>query len=102
MNDLHYNKDIVKAFIPVKQKCVSKTVWIMDNVSDYPITKKSLEELDRKIKKQMRRKKKKTTNYKKRTNENLNKNKMFHQSVNLKKKSLNLTGSTCKFGKQVS
>jgi len=59
MNDLHYNKDIVKTFIPVKQKCVSKTVWIMDNVSDYPITKKSLEELDRKIKKQMRRKKKK-------------------------------------------
>jgi len=59
MNDLHYNKNIEKAFIPVKQKCVSKTVWIMDNVSDYPITKKSLEELDRKIKKQMRRKKKK-------------------------------------------
>ena len=44
MNDLHHNKNIVKAFIPVKQKCVSKTVWIMDNVSDYPITKKSLEE----------------------------------------------------------
>lgn len=59
MNDLHYNKNIEKAFIPVKQKCVSKTVWIMDNVSDYPITKKSLEELDRKIKKQMKRKKKK-------------------------------------------
>lgn len=59
MNDLHYNKDIVKTFIPVKQKCVSKTVWIMDNVSDYPITKKSLEELDRKIKKQMKRKNKK-------------------------------------------
>jgi GTPase involved in cell partitioning and DNA repair len=59
MNDLHYNKNIEKAFIPVKQKCVSKTVWIMDNVSDYPITKKSLEELDKKIKKQMRRKKKK-------------------------------------------
>ena len=59
MNDLHYNKNIEKAFIPVKQKCVSKTVWIMDNVSNYPITKKSLEELDKKIKKQMKRKKKK-------------------------------------------
>ena len=59
MNDFIENKDIVKAFIPVEKKCIQKTVWIMDNVSDYPITKKSLEELDRKIKKQMRKKKKK-------------------------------------------
>jgi hypothetical protein len=31
----------------------------MDNVSDYPITKKSLEELDKKIKKKWEEKKKK-------------------------------------------
>jgi hypothetical protein len=92
MNDLIQNKNIVEAFIPVKQKCVQKTVWIMDNVSDYPITKKSLEELNRKIKKQMRRKKKKYNKLEKRENENLNKNKVFNQSVNLKKKNLNLTG----------
>jgi hypothetical protein len=92
MNDLIQNKDIVKTFIPVKQKCVQKTVWIMDNVSDYPIPKKSLEELDRKIKKQMRRKKKKYNKLEKRENGNLHKNKVFNQSVNLKKKSLNLTG----------
>ena len=61
MDDLFVNKNIVKAIIPVEKKCIQKPVWIMDNVSDYPITKKSLEELDRKIKKQMRRKKKKNT-----------------------------------------
>jgi hypothetical protein len=59
MNDLIQNKDILKTLVPVKQKCVQKTVWIMDNVSDYPITKKSLEELDIKIKKTIKKKKEK-------------------------------------------
>jgi hypothetical protein len=86
MNNLIENKDIVKSFNPLKQKCVQKTVWIMDNVSDYPITKKSLEELDKKIKKQTRRKKKKYNKLEKKKKRKSKQKQSFQSKCKSKKK----------------
>jgi len=69
MNDLIQNKDIVKAFIPVKQKCVQKSrsrvkqnrvvsAWNFEPNYPIPITKKFLKQSARKQKKEFRTKKK--------------------------------------------